>query len=147
MFPLLKGFFIKKDASLDNFDNLINEINSLSNNAEVQELFVLSSAYSLVGFQKEESKIGQAGQTCSSFKFSEEIEKPSDCNFENGCLCLCTGKKPSTFNCSPENKAICIGLNYNIVNTKDNCGYLVIEGDSQNNLKIKKSADTLIITF
>lgn len=136
----------KNDSSIDFFSNLVDEVNSLKNNEQKSVLFSISSRYSIVGFKKDSDFIGiGTKQNCGDFSLTK-INKPAKFK-DKGAICLCSQKLlEDDFNaCGLEEESKCVEIEDSIIDDKNPCGYFVLEGKSNKNLKIKKQDNLIII--
>lgn len=137
----------KEEGSTTNFFNtLVDEITTLQNNEEKQVLFSISSEYIIIAFNKTPDYIGGFGKICNGYSFIERITKPSNCEQDKGCLCLCKATtKLSTEDCETENGGICYPFDYDVIDDKNKCGYFILAGEASKYLKIKKQDNIIVI--
>ncbi|MBU2634204.1 MAG: hypothetical protein KJ674_03080 [Nanoarchaeota archaeon] len=136
--------FEKKDTTVNVFSKLVDDIGGLGNGKTTNSLFTISEKYILIGFNKSLNYVGTGTKTkCGDFSIVK-VNKPDDLK-DKGALCLCDKGLLDTDADACKIEGICVELDYDVIDSENECGIFLLEGESTNNLNIKRSDDVLDI--
>jgi len=136
--------FEKEDTTVNVFSKLVDDIYSLDNGKTINSLFTISEDYVLVGFNKSLNYVGTGSYVdCGDFKI-KKINKPDDLK-DKGALCLCNKELWETDADACKIGGICVELDYDVIDSENECGIFILVGESTNNLKIEKNDSLLDI--